>query len=90
MERPQSFLEECGQVEAEVSRPLLPTQGCAEGKQTRLPVMQFAVLCFLRMLDPLNFTQIFPYMNQMMSDLRVTNDPSRIGIYSGLVVSSLC
>lgn len=52
-----------------------------------LPKVQLGVLCFLRMLDPLCYTQIFPYINQFMSDLRVAKDPSQIGFYSGLVAS---
>lgn len=50
-----------------------------------LPKVQLGVLCFLRMLDPMSFTQIFPYVNQFMSDLGVAKDPSQIGFYSGLV-----
>jgi hypothetical protein len=52
-----------------------------------LPKVQLGVLCFLRMLDPLSYTQIFPYINQFMSDLRVAKDPSQIGFYSGVVAS---
>lgn len=32
------------------------------------------------------FSQIFPYVNEFMSDLHLTDDPSQIGNYSGLVV----
>ncbi|KAF8969920.1 major facilitator superfamily multidrug-resistance, DHA1 sub-family [Flammula alnicola] len=53
-------------------------------KQTPLPKAQFAILCLLRPLDPMSFTQIFPYINEFMSDLHVTDDPSQIGFYSGL------
>ncbi|KAF9458664.1 major facilitator superfamily multidrug-resistance, DHA1 sub-family [Collybia nuda] len=50
--------------------------------------MQLALLCFLRLLEPLSFTQIFPYINEFMRDLNVTTDPSKIGFYSGLIESS--
>jgi len=56
-------------------------------KQTPLPRVQLGILCLLRVLDPMCFTQIFPYINQFMSDLRVTDNPSQIGFYSGIVVS---
>lgn len=59
----------------------------SDTKAVALPKAQFTVLCLLRTLDPMSFTQIFPYINQFMSDLRVTDNPSRIGFYSGLVVS---
>ncbi|KAJ4001493.1 major facilitator superfamily multidrug-resistance, DHA1 sub-family [Lentinula boryana] len=47
-----------------------------------LYLSQLAVLCFLRMLDPLNFTQIFPYINEFVSRMHLTEDPSQIGFYS--------
>jgi len=53
----------------------------------RLPKLQFAILCLLRTLDPMNFTQIFPYVNNFVKDLHVTTDPTQIGFYSGLVAS---
>jgi hypothetical protein len=55
-------------------------------KHTPLPKVQLGVLCFLRTLDPMNFTQIFPYINEFITDLHVTSDLSQIGFYSGLVV----
>lgn len=35
------------------------------------------------------FSQIFPYINQLIEDLGVAKDPSGIGYYSGLVVCVL-
>ncbi|RDB20946.1 Endothelin-converting enzyme 1 [Hypsizygus marmoreus] len=55
---------------------------------TPIPNLQLALLCFLRVLDPLNFTQIFPYVNQFMNRLKVVDDPSKVGFYSGLLESS--
>jgi len=80
------------------SRPLLADERQTEleahherltrsSKQMPLPKVQLGVLCFLRILDPMNFTQIFPYINEFITDLHVTNDLSQIGFYSGLVVS---
>lgn len=56
---------------------------------TPLPKVQLGILCYLRLLDPLNFSQIFPYINEYLTILRVTKDPSRVGFYSGLVVRPL-
>lgn len=53
---------------------------------TPLPKGQLAALCAVRLVDPIAFTQLFPYVNDFMNDLHVTDDPSRIGFYSGLVV----
>ncbi|KAL6309000.1 MFS general substrate transporter [Sparassis latifolia] len=55
---------------------------------TPLPKAQLFTLCTVRLVDPIAFTQIFPYVNEMMERLRLTNDPSKIGFYSGMVESS--
>jgi hypothetical protein len=74
------------------TQPLLSNTRDAEAlksdvyQYTPLPKAQLGILCYLRILDPLNFSQIFPYINQYLTILRVTDDPSRIGFYSGLVV----
>ena len=57
-------------------------------KITPLPKAQLASLCAVRLVDPIAFTQIFPYVNEMMEFLRVTEDHSKIGFYSGLVVGN--
>ncbi|EIW85420.1 MFS general substrate transporter [Coniophora puteana RWD-64-598 SS2] len=74
--------------------------GCLEAHKakprvTPIPVGQLLALCIVRLADPIVFTQLFPYVNEFMSDLHVTDDPSRIGFYSGLVesafaISQLC
>ncbi|KAI6043087.1 major facilitator superfamily domain-containing protein [Pisolithus marmoratus] len=66
-----------------------------QASPTPLPVGQLAALCTVRLVDPIAFTQLFPYVNDFMSDLHLTDDPSRIGFYSGMVestfaVSQLC
>ncbi|KDQ14669.1 hypothetical protein BOTBODRAFT_55194 [Botryobasidium botryosum FD-172 SS1] len=62
---------------------LVPTKPA----RTPLPRGQLAILCLTRLAEPIAYTQIFPYVNQMMADLHVTDDPSQIGFYSGLVDS---
>ncbi|KAG1835668.1 major facilitator superfamily domain-containing protein [Suillus variegatus] len=64
-------------------------------KSTPLPKAQLAALCIVRLVEPITFTQLFPYVNEFMSDLHLTDDPSKIGFYSGLVesafaISQLC
>jgi len=56
-------------------------------KVTPLPKAQFGVLCAVRIAEPIAFSQIFPYINEFMDDLHLTDDPKRIGLYSGLVES---
>jgi hypothetical protein len=55
-------------------------------KPTPVPKGQLAALCVVRLVEPIAFTQLFPYVNEFMSDLHLTDDPSKIGFYSGLVV----
>ncbi|PSR94140.1 hypothetical protein PHLCEN_2v4568 [Hermanssonia centrifuga] len=54
---------------------------------TPLPKAQLATLCAVRLVDPIMFTQIFPYVNEMMDHLHLTEDRSKTGLYSGMVVS---
>lgn len=55
---------------------------------TQLPKAQLICLCVIRLVDPIAFTQIFPYINEMMAHLHLTNDPLRVGFYSGLAESA--
>ncbi|KAJ2916848.1 hypothetical protein MD484_g3553, partial [Candolleomyces efflorescens] len=54
-----------------------------------LPVLQLAILCAVRLMDPVTFTQIFPYINQFLTRLHLVEDQSQIGFYSGLVLISI-
>ncbi|KAF8630390.1 hypothetical protein AX15_002946 [Amanita polypyramis BW_CC] len=56
---------------------------------TPLPKLQLTALCITRLVDPIAFTQVFPYINEFLASLHLSDeDPSRIGLYSGLVESS--
>lgn len=39
--------------------------------------------------DQVAFSLIFPFISQFIEDLKVTDDPSRIGYYAGIIVSLL-
>ena len=65
--------------------PSSPVSAC---KVTPIPKARLASLCAVRLVDPIVFTQLFPYVNEMMEWLHVTEDHSKIGFYSGLVVSA--
>ncbi|KAH7870483.1 MFS general substrate transporter [Lentinula edodes] len=52
-----------------------------------LPQAQLITLCLVRIVVPISFTQIFPYINEFIEFLGVT-DSSQIGFFSGLVESS--
>ncbi|KAG8847042.1 hypothetical protein FRB96_001692 [Tulasnella sp. 330] len=83
---------------ADASGTLTPTssQGDAEQqallrkptfKRTPLPKKQLAIICFCRLAEPIAFTQIFPYINTMVEELRAAGNPADVGFYSGLVDS---
>ncbi|KAL5521546.1 hypothetical protein ACEPAF_2294 [Sanghuangporus sanghuang] len=55
---------------------------------TPLPLRQVLLLALMRMSAPIAYSQIFPYINEMMNDMGITDDPSQVGYYSGLVDST--
>jgi len=78
-------------IPSDESTPLLTDHAHLEAqqsikKQTPLPKAQLAALCISRLTDPVAYTQIFPYINEFLILLHVTDDVSKIGFYSGLVV----
>ncbi|KAF7338685.1 MFS domain-containing protein [Mycena venus] len=72
------------------STPLLSEHVDLEAiqKKVPLPTTQLAALCISRLTDPIAYSQLFPYINQMLFDLQVTDDVSKIGFYSGLIEST--
>ncbi|KIJ44207.1 hypothetical protein M422DRAFT_67512 [Sphaerobolus stellatus SS14] len=54
---------------------------------TPVPKLPLISLCLARLSDPITFTQIFPYVNEMMQELGVASSPSQVGFYSGIVES---
>jgi hypothetical protein len=65
-------------AESQVLKPL---------KTTPVPKLQLAALCLVRLIEPIGFTQLFPYVNEMVVKLNMIDDPSKAGFVSGLVVS---
>ena len=52
-----------------------------------LPKLQILVLCYARLVEPIAFFSIFPFINQMVQETGNLKE-SDVGFYSGLVVSS--
>ncbi|KAJ7184255.1 major facilitator superfamily domain-containing protein [Mycena filopes] len=57
-------------------------------KQTPLPKAPLAAIFLARLAEPVAYTQLFPYINEYLVLLHVTDDISKIGFYSGLVEST--
>ncbi|KAG0140126.1 hypothetical protein CROQUDRAFT_111285 [Cronartium quercuum f. sp. fusiforme G11] len=62
-------------------------ESCQPQQPTPLPKKQLAIICIMRFTEPISFTVIFPFINQMLEDLKITPDRTRIGFYAGLIES---
>ncbi|QRV89502.1 major facilitator superfamily transporter [Ceratobasidium sp. AG-Ba] len=76
----------------EEERPLLyahDIEGSVSAKPaiTPIPKAQLSALCLTRLAEPIAYTQIFPYINQMIEDLGIAKSPAQVGFYSGVVDS---
>ncbi|KAJ6608577.1 major facilitator superfamily domain-containing protein [Mycena sp. CBHHK59/15] len=82
-----------GPERSDESCPLLADHGHFEAhlpskkKAVPIPRAQLAALCISRLTEPVAYSQIFPYINEFLILLHVTDDISKIGFYSGLVES---
>ncbi|WVQ82571.1 hypothetical protein IAT38_004701 [Cryptococcus sp. DSM 104549] len=56
-------------------------------RRTPLPKVQLAIACFVRVTEPIAFMSCFPYINQMLLDMGVVDDPKKTGFYAGLIES---
>ncbi|OCF34815.1 hypothetical protein I317_04014 [Kwoniella heveanensis CBS 569] len=54
---------------------------------TPLPKFQLFIACFIRVTEPIAFTACFPFINQMIVDLGIVDDPRKTGFYAGLIES---
>ncbi|KAG9127535.1 hypothetical protein FRC07_012551 [Ceratobasidium sp. 392] len=59
----------------------------AQPEMTPVPKAQLLALCLARLAEPIAYTQIFPYINQMIEDLGIADSPAQVGFYSGVVDS---
>lgn len=66
--------------------PLVPATKNPQ-KRTPLPVKQLLVICVMRITEPISYTLIFPFINQMLEEMNVTPDPKQIGYYAGVIES---
>ncbi|PHH52995.1 putative membrane protein YCR023C [Ceratocystis fimbriata CBS 114723] len=52
------------------------------------PSRQMFVLAMCRICEPIAFMSIFPYIYYMVEDFHITDDPSQISVYAGMVTSA--
>ncbi|CBQ68726.1 conserved hypothetical protein [Sporisorium reilianum SRZ2] len=65
--------------------PLLPASSIPT--ETPLPIRAIAILTLLRVAEPINFTIIFPFVNDMVYHIGATHDQAAVGFYAGIIES---
>ncbi|QRV91521.1 major facilitator superfamily transporter [Ceratobasidium sp. AG-Ba] len=64
-----------------------PTGASKGDKKKPFPWRNLMVLMALNSICPLAFELIYPFVNAMIVEIGVTDDPERVGFYSGLIES---
>ncbi|KAI0073875.1 MFS general substrate transporter [Panus rudis PR-1116 ss-1] len=60
-----------------------------EKKRTPLPKLQLFNLIMLQLAEPITSQCIYPFLNQLISELPITGgDPRKVGYYAGMIQSS--
>lgn len=81
-----------GSTTLQNSRPATPAEDSSSNTQNDedddrpLPGWQIVVLCYARLVEPMAFFSIFPYINQMVKENGNLADAD-VGFYSGLIES---
>lgn len=57
-----------------------------EDEDKPLPIGQIMLLCYARLVEPIAFFSIFPFINQMILEVGGVREED-VGFYSGLIVS---
>ncbi|KAK5077067.1 hypothetical protein LTR64_005453 [Lithohypha guttulata] len=65
---------------------IIATPPSVSQKERPLPVRQILLLCFARLVEPIAFFSIFPFINQMCAE-NGNLEPADVGFYSGLIES---
>ncbi|CDU24979.1 uncharacterized protein SPSC_04812 [Sporisorium scitamineum] len=55
--------------------------------ETPLPIRPIAILTLLRVAEPINFTIIFPFINDMVYHIGAAPDKASVGFYAGIIES---
>lgn len=58
-----------------------------EDEDKPLPMGQIMLLCYARLVEPIAFFSIFPFINQMIQEVGDVAEED-VGFYSGLIVSN--
>jgi hypothetical protein len=75
-----------GDEDALLRKPSTASNREDEEEEKPLPKLQIFFLCFARLVEPVSFFCIFPFVNQMIHETGL--DEENVGFYSGLIVPS--
>ncbi|CAE6515793.1 unnamed protein product [Rhizoctonia solani] len=76
------------QSSVEDVQPRSPGPDVPEPPQlTPVPKLQVVSVCVSRIAESFDYNQIFPYVNEMVWRLGITDDPKKVGFYSGMLDS---
>ncbi|KAF7358943.1 Efflux pump azaL [Mycena sanguinolenta] len=76
-------MDEMDETMAEETTALIPKP--REPTPTPLPKLQLAIIMFVQICEPTAGQSIYPYINQLISELDITGgDPRKVGYYAGL------
>ncbi|ORY23550.1 major facilitator superfamily domain-containing protein [Naematelia encephala] len=65
--------------------PLLGKQ--VQKKATPLPKLQLAIICLIRIVEPICFQVIFPFINEMLVKIGAAKDRDSVGYPAGIIES---
>lgn len=74
-----------GTEEEEFIAILHEHHGDSDDAELATPWSQIYILCFVRMVEPVAFFSIFPFLNKMIAEMGV--EEVDVGFYSGWIVS---
>lgn len=58
-----------------------------DSRPTPLPKAQLFIVLFMQVAEPVTSTVIYPFVNQLVKELHITDDERKTGYYVGLIVS---
>lgn len=82
-----ALLEEEEQAEGEEGQAPVPTEVAGGGGNPKYSHTQLFVTLAARIIEPISFTILFPFVNPMIESLLPSVPPSSIGAYSGALES---
>jgi hypothetical protein len=65
--------------------PVYENNRSSEEHDKQLPKLQIALLCYARLVEPIAFFSIFPFINKMIEETG-NLDEADVGFYGGLIV----